>query len=85
MAERPAEVRKRTPFGHWELDTVVSGRGKSKGCVAAFVERKTRWYVAVKMLDRSTESMESVIRSLHSRVPNRAGLINCSTTGRASA
>ncbi|MNO39483.1 hypothetical protein D3C76_296150 [compost metagenome] len=33
-------------FGHWELDTVVSGRGKSKGCVATFIERKIRLYTA---------------------------------------
>ena len=71
IAKRPAEVKKRRTFGHWELDTVVSGRGKSKGCVATFVERKTRWYVAVKMPIRSAESMESVIRALHSRLPEQ--------------
>jgi IS30 family transposase len=71
IAERPAEIKKRQSFGHWELDTVVSGRGKSKGCVATFVERKTRWYVAVKMIDRSADSMESAIRALHSRMPKQ--------------
>lgn len=29
-------------IGHWELDTVVSSRGKSKSCLSTFVERKTR-------------------------------------------
>ncbi|WP_050184066.1 IS30 family transposase [Domibacillus robiginosus] len=71
IAERPAEVKKRQSFGHWELDTVVSGRGKSKGCVATFVERKTRWYVAVKMTDRSADSMETTIRDLYSRMPKQ--------------
>jgi transposase, IS30 family len=33
ISERPKEVRSQETFGHWELDTVVSGRGKSKGCV----------------------------------------------------
>lgn len=32
IAKRPKEVRNRETFGHWELDTVVSSRGKSKGC-----------------------------------------------------
>lgn len=48
IRERPKEVKQRETFGHWELDTVVSSRGKSKGCLATFVERKTRYYYAVK-------------------------------------
>ncbi|EDO0817587.1 IS30 family transposase, partial [Listeria monocytogenes] len=38
ISQRPPEVRGRRTFGHWELDTVVSGRGKSKACVATFIE-----------------------------------------------
>ena len=45
IAKRPKEVRNRETFGHWELDTVVSSRGKSKGCLATFLERKTRFYL----------------------------------------
>jgi transposase, IS30 family len=58
ISQRPEEVRSRETFGHWELDTVVSGRGKSKGCVATFVERKTRLYTAIRMPDRTALSME---------------------------
>lgn len=42
ISKRPKEVRKRKMIGHWELDTVVSSRGKSKSCLSTFVERKTR-------------------------------------------
>ncbi len=42
ISKRPKEVRKRKVIGHWELDTVVSSRGKSKACLSTFVERKTR-------------------------------------------
>jgi transposase, IS30 family len=42
IKQRPKEVRKRLTVGHWELDTVVSSRGKSKACLSTFVERKTR-------------------------------------------
>lgn len=42
ISDRPKEVRSRETFGHWELDTVVWDRGKSKGCVATLIERKTR-------------------------------------------
>ncbi|VWX37684.1 hypothetical protein EXIGUO9Y_340011 [Exiguobacterium oxidotolerans] len=63
ISKRPSDVKGRQTFGHWELDTVVSGRGKSKACVATFVERKSRFYLAVPMEDRSAASMESSDRA----------------------
>lgn len=60
--KRPKEVKKRSVFGHWELDTVVSGRGKSKGCLATFIERKTRFYKAIMIPDRTSSSMEKAIK-----------------------
>lgn len=50
ITQRPKEVRSRKTFGHGQLDTVVSGRGKSKGCVTTFIERKTRLYTAIRCL-----------------------------------
>ncbi|SDT49406.1 transposase, IS30 family [Paenibacillaceae bacterium GAS479] len=58
ISKRPKEIRSRTTFGHWELDTVVSSRGKSKACAATFIERKTRLYMALKIPDRTAYSME---------------------------
>jgi len=69
ISKRPKEVRKREKFGHWELDTVVSSRGKSKGCFATFIERMTRWYVAISMPDRSAQSMEEAIKTLVHALP----------------
>lgn len=69
ITKRPKVVQKRTTFGHWEVDTVVSGRGKAKGCVATFIERQTRWYQAILMPDRSAQSMEQAIRTLHASFP----------------
>jgi IS30 family transposase len=66
---RPKEVKKRETFGHWEFDTVVSSRGKSKACMATFAERKTR--LALKMPDSSASSMEHVIQILTSVVSKR--------------
>lgn len=60
IRQRPREVKQRETFGHWELDTVFSSGGKSKGCLANFIECKTRYYYAVKMLDRSALSMEQL-------------------------
>ncbi|MCG3402896.1 IS30 family transposase [Staphylococcus massiliensis] len=80
IRKRPKGVKKRKTFGHWELDTVVSSRGKSKGCLATFVERKTRWYVALKMKDRSAASMEQAVSALHRQLP--AGAFRTATVDR---
>ena len=72
ISKRPSEVKKRTTFGHWELDTVVSGRGQAKGCVATFLERKSRQYIAIKMVNRSASSMEQAIKTLYTRLPKTA-------------
>ncbi len=69
ISKRPKEVRKREAFGHWELDTVVSSRGKSKACVATFIERKTRHYMALKMPDRTAYTMEVAFGVVASQYP----------------
>ena len=69
ISKRPKSVKNREEFGHWELDTVVSSRGKSKGCMATFAERKTRFYVSIKMPDRSQDSMYKAIEKLLSLFP----------------
>ena len=54
--------------GHREADTVVSGQGKSKACFATLAERKTRFYIAVKIPDKKAGTMENAIVSALSRV-----------------
>lgn len=73
IRKRPKEVYNREMFGHWELDTVVSGKEKS-GCLATFIERKTRFYVAIKMPDKTADSMESAIKCLYRQLPEKAFL-----------
>lgn len=72
ILKRPKEVKTRETFGHWELDTIVSARGKSKGCLATFVERKTRYYIAIPMKDRSKESMFEAIKILLTLFPKES-------------
>ena len=62
IEERPSEVSTKEVFGHWEVDSVVSSRGESKACFATFVELKTRFYVAMKLEDRSKSSMLEAIK-----------------------
>lgn len=72
IRKRPKNIKYRVSFGHWELDTVVSSRGKSKGCLATFVERKTRFYIALPMKDRSKDSMFEAINKLVKSLPKEA-------------
>ena len=69
---RCKDVRNRETFGHWELDTVVSSRGKSKGCLTTFLERKTRFYLVFKIPDRTAKSMFSAIEQLCKLFPKEA-------------
>jgi len=62
--QRSKDVKNRQTFGHWELDTVVSGRGKSKGCLATFVERQSRFYWAIVLKNRTASEMERAIKEL---------------------
>ena len=41
---------------------MVSGRGKSKGCLATFIERQTRFYWAIPLKDRTAAEMERAIK-----------------------
>jgi IS30 family transposase len=80
ISERPKEVAHRQVFGHWELDTMVSSRGESRGCFATFVERKSRLYTALLIPDRTAASMLAAITQLYSSLPK--GVFKTATTDR---
>lgn len=80
ISQRPKEVKYRNTFGHWELDSMVSSRGKSKGCFATFVERKSRLYTALKTPDRTAASMQEAITKLYNALPK--GAFKTGTTDR---
>ena len=72
IRKRDKSVYKRLEFVHWEADTVVSGRGKSKACFATLAERKTRYYIAIKMPNRSADTMARAIVSALKELPEAA-------------
>ena len=61
---------------------MVSGQGKSKACFATFAERKTRFYIAVKIPDRKATTMENAIVETLSRFPKE--LVKTITCDRGS-
>jgi len=72
IRKREKSVYKRKEFGHWEADTVVSGRGKTKACFATLAERKTRYYIAIKMPNRQADTMAKAIIVALSELPHEA-------------
>jgi IS30 family transposase len=82
IRKRDKSVYNRQEFGHWEADTVVSGQGKSKACFATLAERKTRYYIAVKMPDRTGKSMADAMIKALSKFPK--GTVKTITCDRGS-
>lgn len=64
IEDRPADVEDRENYGHWEIDTVYSGKNKSKCCLLVLSERKTRDEYIMKMTDRTLESVISALDNL---------------------
>lgn len=72
IRKRDKSVYSRKEFGHWEADTVVSGQGKTKACFATLAERKTRYYIAIKIPDRKGETLAKAVIAVLSKLPKGA-------------
>ncbi|MCL2717169.1 MAG: IS30 family transposase [Lachnospiraceae bacterium] len=69
IEERPKEVNKREEYGHWEIDTVVSGKDesgkmKSTACILVLTERAKREQINRKIADRKKETVLKEMRKL---------------------
>ncbi len=70
IEERPKEIRERVKFGHWEMDTVVSG-GRSKARLLVLTERRTRREIIMRIKDGTTKSVVSALNKLERRWGSR--------------
>lgn len=65
IEQRSEEIEKRSCFGHFEGDTVVSGRRhRSNASLSVLYERKARYIDAKKIPDRKPESNNGAIASM---------------------
>ena len=66
IEKRPEEVEGREVFGHWEGDTVYSGKGKkrSKAGLLTITERKTRKEIIIKIPNRQAETVIKAMDAL---------------------
>jgi len=61
--DRPKSVGLRRFFGDWEADFIVSGK-RGSGALLVLVERKSRYVIIVKLLDRKVATINFVLEQL---------------------
>ena len=57
ITARPEEISARTDEGHWEIDTVVGKRAGKESVVLTLVEKKTDYYIAIKIPGKDADSV----------------------------
>jgi IS30 family transposase len=55
--KRPKDINDRSIAGHWEIDTVYSGKECSPTCLLTLTERKTRAEIVRRIPDRTSVSV----------------------------
>ena len=68
IEDRPKEVRERDNYGDWEMDTVYSGKDKSKACLLVLTERQTREERIYKIKDRTAKSVLDKINEIEKEI-----------------
>jgi IS30 family transposase len=76
--ERPAEANERQP-GHWEMDTVVSGKGAT-ACLLVLTERHSRTELMYLLKNRTQDCVLEVFNRLERRYKSKFGDIFKSIT-----
>ena len=83
IRKRDKRIYKRADYGHWELDTVVSGHHThSKASLVTLVERKSRFYKAIKVPNRQSDVVANAIIDYLKQFPSE--LVKTITTDNGS-
>lgn len=64
IEKRPEEIAEREEFGHWEMDSVIGKKGKSKNPLLVLTERKTRDEIIFKLPDHTAEAVVDAVDRL---------------------
>ncbi len=62
IEERPIQADERSEYGHWEIDTVVGGKGCKPACLLVLTERMTRQQLIRKI---PSKTQKAVARALN--------------------
>jgi len=66
IENRPKEVKDRSSFGHWEMDSIMGCKG-SKKALLVLIERRTRMGIIILVEDHTAASVVKAINSLERR------------------
>lgn len=70
ISQRPAEIKSRLPFGHWEADLMTFASRRTP--VLVLIEQRTRFLMAVRQDDKTSRHTAAKIKSLLAATPGRA-------------
>jgi len=68
---RPREINERSQIGHWEMDTVYSGKGCSPACLLTLTERTARLEITRKIPDRTAQSIKTELDAMERQMGYR--------------
>ncbi len=68
---RPKDINERSQIGHWEMDTVYSGKGCSPACLLTLTERKARVEITRKIPDRTAQSVRAELDAMERQMGSR--------------
>lgn len=70
IVNRPAEIRERAEYGHWEMDLVVGPQEGSGAVLLTLTERRTRQELIFKLPDKRAASVRAVFDKLERTMPD---------------
>lgn len=65
ISERPKIVEEKQRIGDFEGDTIVGVRGGGKNCLMTLVDRKSKFTLIRKTLDKSADAIHSAMQSVY--------------------
>ncbi|HGO1473553.1 TPA: IS30 family transposase, partial [Staphylococcus aureus] len=77
---RPGEIASRQSFGHWEIDTVIGTKDKSKPVILTLVERQTRFEILEMIESKSADAVSHTLKKLFDSLGEKAPKIFKSIT-----
>jgi IS30 family transposase len=66
--KRPQQINDRSEIGHWEMDTVYSGKGCPKECLLTITDRLARLEISRKIPDRTAASVKRELDKLEKQM-----------------
>lgn len=71
IESRSEDISKRKTYGHWEMDTVVSGKHTGKSCLLVLSERMTREEIVIKIKNKKSCSVVHALNMLERKYGSR--------------